>query len=278
MTLRTYIPGPPLSEVVGLFWYYEGHDPPHRKERRLPDGSMELIINLREDRLRVYDRRDHDLFRGFGGCLLSGAHSGFVVIDTASQARIMGAHFKPGGAFPFLGLPAGELRDTQAPLEELWGTRADELRGRLLEAGTPEARFRILEQALLERATRPFNRHPAVAFALEEFQRVPHARMVSEVAARVGLSHKRFTRVFDEEVGLTPKVFRRVRRFQEALRLCAHEGSQIGLGELARACGYFDQAHFVRDFREFSGLTPTAYLASRGTVGGEQRNHVPIRR
>jgi AraC-like DNA-binding protein len=271
MVYRAYIPRPPLSELVELFWYYEGHNPRHEKERRLPDGSMQLVVNLREDRLRVCDGRDHDRFRSFGGCLLSGVHSGFVVIDTANQERVMGVHFKPGGVFPFFGLPARELRNTHAPLEALWGVKAGELRSRLLGAGTLEAKFCALEHALLERATRPLDRHPAVAFALKEFRRMPQARKISDVIERIGLSHRRFVQLFDEEVGLTPKVFCRIRRFQEALRLCRGE-ERIGFGELALACGYFDQAHFVRDFREFSGLTPTAYLARRG----EHRNHVPI--
>jgi AraC-like DNA-binding protein len=131
--------------------------------------------------------------------------------------------------------------------------------------------FRVLEQDLLARLAGTLVRHPAIAFALEEFQRVPHARTVSEVTARVGLSHRHFIRLFGEEVGLTPRIFCRVRRFQEALRLCAGE-EQIGFGELALACGYFDQAHFIRDFRAFSGLSPTAYLKHRS----EHLNHVPL--
>ena len=271
MVFRVYIPRPPLSEFVVSLWYYEGHDPSHGKERRLPDGSMELIVNLREDRLRVCDRRDHDRFQSFGGCLLSGAHSGFVVIDTADQVQVMGAHFKPAGAFPFFGVPAYELRDAHAPLEALWGTKADELRNRLLGAATLEARFRVLEQALLERATWPSRHHPATALALEEFLSVPQARTVSEVTARVGLSQRRFIRVFDEEVGLTPKLFCRVRRFQEVLRFI-EKSQRVEWGEVALACGYFDQAHLINDFRQFAGLSPAAYLARRG----EHRNHVPL--
>lgn len=271
MVYRIHIPRPPLSDFVELFWFYQGYDPPHAKERVLPTGTMELIFNLRDDALRVYDRRHTDRFESFRGCMVSGAHSEFVVIDTASQASIMGVHFKPGGALPFLELPACELRDAHASLDALWGARADELWDRLLEAGTPEAKFRILEQTLFARVARPCSRHPAVAVALKELQSVPHARRISEVTAQIGLSKRRFIQIFSEEVGLTPKLFCRVRRFQEALRLCGGE-ERIGFGELALACGYFDQAHFVRDFREFSGLCPTAYLARRG----EHLNHVPL--
>ena len=272
MIYRTYIPGPSLSEFVELLWYYEGDEPTREKERVLPTGTMEMVINLRDDALRVCDGKNPHKFQSLGGSLVCGAHSGFFVIDTAGQYRIMGVAFKPGGALPFLGLPAGVLQDAHVPLDALWGREAGDSRDRLLEAETVEAKFRVLEQELLARLVRPLVRHPAVAFALEEFGSVPQERTISEVTTRTGLSPRRFIQFFSQEVGLTPKLFCRVRRFQEALRLCAGE-ERIGFGELALACGYFDQAHLIRDFRAFSGLSPTAYLKHRS----EHLNHVPLR-
>lgn len=257
-----------------MFWSCEGYSPPHAIERVVPTGTMQLIFDLREGEeggIRVYDREDHRRFRNLGGSMLSGAHSRFVVIDTASQASTVGVHFRPGGAFPFLGLPAGSLRDADVPLDALWGTKAAELRGRLLEAHTPEARFRVLEHALLARAARPLEHHPAVAFALREFQSAPRVRSVKEVGKRTGLSQRRFIELFRREVGLTPKLFCRIRRFQETMRLIG-SGRRAGWAETALTCGYFDQAHLVRDFRAFSGTTPTGYVAHRG----EHPNHISL--
>ena len=101
---------------------------------------------------------------------------------------------------------------------------------------------------------------------------MPHTRTILEVTDRVGLSPRWFIQVFREEVGLTPKLFCRVRRFQEVVRLIENR-EQVEWAEVALGAGYFDQAHFIRDFRAFSGLTPTAYLAQRG----ERLNHVPLR-
>jgi hypothetical protein len=114
---RTYIPQPPLAAFVDKFWLYEGDAPTHAKERRLPDGSMELVINLRDDTIRVYDRQHHNRFQSFRGSLMCGAHAQFFVIDTVCQASVMGVHFKAGGAFPFLSLPAGELHETHVSLD-----------------------------------------------------------------------------------------------------------------------------------------------------------------
>lgn len=271
MVYRTHIPQPPLSDFVNLFWFYGGYDPPHARERILPTGTIELVINLREDETRVYGRQDRGHYESFGGAVICGAHSGFFVIDTAEQASTVGVHFKPGGAFPFLDLPAGELRNSHASLESLWGSAAVDLRERLLGAGTPEAAFRILERTLLARTTSALVRHPAVAFALSRFRDSSHPQKISDVTAQIGLSQRRFVELFDREVGLTPKLFCRVRRFQEVLRV-VETGRPMEWAEVALDCGYFDQAHFVHDFREFSGLNPTAYLAHRG----EHLNHVPL--
>jgi len=162
---------------VELFWSYEGPGPPHAKERCLPTGTVELVVDLRKDELRVYGGQDHERFRSFRTALICDAHSEPFVIDTASQASVMGVHFRPGGAFPFLGLPAEELRNAHASLETLWGAKAAELRDRLLEAETPEARFRALERALLAWASRPLARHPAVSPALDP-SRITPSRML----------------------------------------------------------------------------------------------------
>ena len=265
-----YIPRPPLSDFVGLFWFYEGYRQPHKKERLLPDGSMELVFNLREDQTRMYDRQSTDQPRTFRGSLLVGVHSEFFVIDTSQQECVLGVHFKPGGAFPFLGMPASEVHNTHLSLETLWGAQAGELRERLLEAGEPQAMFRILEDVLLERARR-VERHPAVEFALREFRCVPQKLTIAAVTEQIGLSAKRFIQVFDSQVGLTPKLFCRVRRFQKVVRLVG-AGLPGDWAGVAADCGYFDQAHFIRDFRAFSGLTPSSYLAQRT----EHLNHVPI--
>jgi AraC-like DNA-binding protein len=273
MFFRTYRPGPPLSDFVDLFWLYEGYAPSHAhaKERLLPTGTMELVINLREDRVRVYDRQDTDRFECFRGSVICGAQSEFFVIDTAEQASVIGVHFRPGGAFPFLRLTAGELLDTHVSLDSLWGNRADDLRHRLLEARTAEARFTILERSLLAQADRPLMHHHAVAFALEEVRRTPNAWTVAHLAERVGLSHRRFIQVFTEEVGLTPKLFGRIMRFQQVLGQL-EAGQRVRWASLAANCGYYDQAHFIRDFRAFSGLNPTSYLELRT----EHVNHVPL--
>jgi AraC-like DNA-binding protein len=267
---RHYIPPPPLSNFVQLLWLYEGYTQPHDKERILPDGSMELVINLVDNHSRVYDRKNPSEFQTTHGALLVGVQSNYFVIDTAEQFSVMGVHFKPGGAFPFFGFPAGEFHNQHLSLDLLWGSSANELRERLLEAATAAEKFRILEESLLAHAAKPLTRHLAVNYALKRFAS-DETPSVADITGRIGLSSRRFADVFRDEVGLTPKLFSRVRRFQKVVHTVG-TGGEIDWTNIALDCGYFDQAHFIHDFRSFSGLSPSAYAAHRTA----HLNHVPI--
>jgi AraC-like DNA-binding protein len=272
MLYRRYRPRPPLGRFVELLWFYEGFArPAHEKERLLPDGSVEMVFNLAEDRIRLYDRENTDKSQTFGGSVICGPHSQFFVIDTAEQEVVAGVHFRPGGAYPFFKLPSAELHNLHVGLDAIWGARAGEVRERLLAAKTPETKFSVLEEALLAAAGGRLDRHPAVAFALQEFQSRPHARRIAEVSAEVGLSARRFIDAFQKEVGLTPKLFCRVRRFQNVLQFIENQ-PEIDWIQIALDCGYYDQPHFIHDFRAFSGINPSTYLA----VHTPHRNHVPM--
>jgi hypothetical protein len=116
MRLLTYRPGPPLSRFVELLWIYESAGEPHAAERLLPDGTAELVIDLRDT-----------VERG----VLIGPRSAPCEIGTAEPTAVMGAHFRPGGAFPFLKQPTSELHCVVIPPEDVWRARARDLREQL---------------------------------------------------------------------------------------------------------------------------------------------------
>ena len=254
-----YKPKPPLSKFVDSFWLYEGYVPEHKTERILPTGTLELAINLRQNELRFYDAEDSENCSTLSGAVISGASGRGFVPDTAEEAFMVGIHFKPGGAFPFLGLPAGDLADTHVDLETLWGPAADRLRERLCEAGSPAERFQLLQEALLNRLSHGVEQHYAVSAALEMFGKNQAGPRVRQAAKCLGLSERRFIQIFKTEVGMTPKLFSRIQRFQQTRTFIQHNPS-INWADLAVALGYFDQSHLIREFLEFSGLGPTDYL------------------
>ncbi len=260
----------PLSLFVSSLWYGE-NVPQHALERFLPTGHVDIVINVRDATFRIYDPANLQHPRHFSGPLVSGAHSRYYVIDTLQQASLMGLKFRYGGAYPFLGDAVNQLQDKHVALKDLWGREAMVLQETVMEAKTPGARLRCLEQALLARLSTTVSPHPAVSFAVSHFVARQGVSSVSTVVGETDLSPRRFIEVFRREVGLPPKLFCRLLRFRQALRLIAF-GPRDGLTGLAVDCGYYDQAHLIREFKEFTGLTPTAYLATAGTYD----NHVPL--
>jgi AraC-like DNA-binding protein len=274
-----YKPDPPLSKFVENFWLYEASGAEHKIERILPTGTFELAINLRQNKLSFFDPSRAENGSRHSGAVVSGAHGYSFAPVAEKEIFIIGVHFKPGGAFPFLGVPAGELADTHVDLGTLWGPAAGRLRERLCEAETAAERFHLLQTALLTRLRHGAQRHYAVSAALEMFGRHQDVMTVRETAKYLGLSQRRFIQVFKAEVGLTPKLFSRIRRFQRT-RTFIEQTSALDWAALAFDLGYCDQSHFIREFLEFSGLSPTDYLNRNKNIlkhnKNDRNNHLPV--
>ncbi len=263
------VPAPPLDPFISALWFWESDPKPHAFERVLPTGAAQLIVNLKEDQTRVYRPGSARHCDVTFGTVLSGVQSRFCVIDTAEQECVLGAAFRPGGTIPFFQIAAHELRDTEIPLCALWGrSGAELLREQLLEAPDPCSKLDILESALTQKCS-PVGLLPVISFALAEFALHSHDVKIAEVIDRTGLSQKRFIEKFKSAVGVSPKRYCRILRFQQALAH-AEGGHRLDWTRIAMECGYFDQAHFIHDFRSFAGVTPTGYQAERT----EFRNHV----
>jgi transcriptional regulator GlxA family with amidase domain len=167
-------------------------------------------------------------------------------------------------------MPAVELHDRDVDLATLWGrVLAEEVRARVLGSTSACEMVEVLDEVLCRRRRDRDDMHSAVAWAVAAFQRVDAPWTVAQVVERIGMSHRRFIALFHDTVGLTPKRFSRLQRFQAVLR-GAPMHAELTWADLAAACGYSDQAHLTHDFRAFSGLTPSEYLRRRTTFA----NHV----
>ncbi len=272
MVSYRYRPLPPLDRFVEVIWVMEAPAAPHSKERLLPDGSVELVFDLGSGRFPIFTNETLTRRETFRESVVCGPHSQAFGIDTSRGTSVAGVHFKAGGAYPFLKLPFGELHNMHVSLDDFWGRSvATRVRDQLFEAPTPQTKAQLLERELLSIAAGQPERHPAVAFALSKFHFTPEATRISDVTDKIGISPRHFIDVFRNEVGLTPKLFCRVRRFQQVLRQIS-VGARIQWSAVALEAGYFDQAHFIHDFRVFSGINPSAYVSDyRGHV-----SHVPV--
>jgi AraC-like DNA-binding protein len=252
-------PKPPLAEFVERFWY-SCDAPSHQKVRVVPTGTIELVFNLNEDELGFYDTEQLGTRKTFSGAIFSGARSRSLFVET--RKHVMGVHFKPGGAFRFLGVPANEFTDTHVDVESLWGKSIEDLREQLYAAVNPADRFRVLEVTLAARLVHARKEHRAVAAALAILGRDAGEARTRDLAEHLGLSQRHFINVFAKQVGVTPKVFGRMQRFQRAAAL-TRACSAPDWADVAVECGYFDQSHLIHDFQTFSGLSPTEFHRQR---------------
>ena len=248
--LLAHRPAPPLGRYVEKLWYCEGYQVAHRQERVLPNGRFQLIIDLA-------DYADAD---STPAGIIVGIRSQYSVTDTAGLQSIIGVVFWPGGSRRFFDVPADEFYNAHVPLELLWGSNVREVRERLRDAETADSKFRVLEDALVRRAQERLELHAAVQYALGEFLQAPHIRSIVDVTRDAGLSRRRFTQLFREQVGITPKLYCRLGRFQRVLKQIA-AGGPVDWVDVALSGGYSDQPHMAHEFREFPGMSPGAYLA-----------------
>jgi AraC-like DNA-binding protein len=269
VTYMTFVPPPPYDGFIENLWYWEGYDPGHAKDTIMASGRLGIMVNLNEDALTWYDGERYGRRNRIPGIAVCGTHSTHFAID-AFQASNMGVQFKPGGAFAFFGGSARDFANAHISLADIWGTDAHRLHQRLVHAPTPQAKMTILFSAMVDRH-RDSERHPAVALALSRFARAPHRTSVRVVAREAEVSAKRLIHLFAEQVGMTPKLYLRVSRFQRVLAR-VHAAPRVDWMEEVEHHGYYDQPHFIREFREFSGFTPTEYFRLRGPY----LQHIPL--
>jgi AraC-like DNA-binding protein len=239
--LLTHRPGSPLCFYVEALWYYEGYETANQKERVLPTGRFQIVINLST---------------GLG--IVCGMRSQYIDIEPAKIHMVIGVVFRPGGAHGLFDVPASDFYNRIVRLDQVWPAKRAELIDRVRTTMNPRRKLQILEVGLQELFKRR-TLHPAMQCALWDFQRRPHVHTVSDFSAEIGLSRRRFSHLFREQIGMTPKLYCRLIRFQEVVRQ-VRAGGPVNWADIAVAGGYSDQAHLVHEFREFSGLTPTSYL------------------
>ena len=263
-------PSPWLQPFVRTLWVSrDDRGSASAREHVLPSGAFHLVFRLSGPALRLFDGPEDRAGRLVARAVVGGARSDYYVRDVSEPVCSVGAQLHPGAAPLLLGIPAGELAERHTPLEDLWGRGVHEIAERLAEAGSVGQQLTLFESIFAERLPRVRGIHPAVAEALAGFD----TRMdVRSLVARSGYSHRRFVALFREAVGLSPKRYARILRFQAALARVARQPAP-SWADLALAAGYSDQSHFNRDFHEFAGVTPGQYRE----LAPPESHHVPVR-
>ncbi len=241
-------------------WSERGAEPVRRKE--FSYGDVVLIVNL-DAPVRILDPREPSGFvapRAFVG----GVDDRHVVTEHDGIAAGLQISLSPLGARALLGMPLREIAGRVVELEDLLGAAGRELVARLHDEATWAGRFDVLEHALAARIAAAPPPPPDAVRAWLRLRETHGALRIDALAAELGCSRRHLAARFRDQIGLSPKSVARIVRFRHAVRLMLRDAGRWA--DVAYACGYADQPHLNRDFRQFVGTTPTAYLESAATV------------
>jgi len=239
---REHQPPARLSPWVECAWTLEPTEDviAHRVP---PDGCLDII------------------YSEVGGLVAVGAMTRQREFSLAAGVRSIGLRFRPGMAGAFLRAAPGELTDRTVPMEDLWGARAREI-GERVYAGPSRAAVEVLFAAL-----QPPDSPGPVQRAISAMTAMRGIAGIARLADQANLSERQFRRRCEEESGMPPKLLARILRFRTACALAARAGERVDWAAVAAEAGYFDQAHFIRDFREFTGETPMSVFSNTRTGG-----------
>jgi AraC-like DNA-binding protein len=255
-----HIPSPPLNQYIDYFYYLDGMMAfPH--EKILPMPILDLKINL-GGTFKVYEADSTTRFETFTDSWWVGLYSTYHNLHWPMDMRFFGIRIKPDGAYPFSQFPLSEIHNRVVPLDAIWGCLAAEIREQLLAAPTIEAGFFRLEQFLLDRLCHPPHGQNVVQHAIAQMEK-NHGRVsIHALSEQIGISQNHLTTHFKRLVGVTPKEFARLIRFEYVLH-SIDPVKPVNWARIAHRCGYYDQAHFNKDFMAYTGHNPTDYLPLR---------------
>lgn len=257
MRYREFKPAPPLNRVVECLWTLESerNDSTACTERILPDGCVELILNFAEP----FQQHSSDSALRQPVNFIVGEMTGPIFISPTGPVQLIGIRFHPGGTKPFFRLPMHEVTDRVIELGALARDLELALTTRTHELPSVEQKVFALQTALTEQLLQSNTDFRLLRIA-ERIVESGGMLPIETLASDAGISCRQLERKFLAEIGLGPKLLSRILRFQQVFR--AVEASEASWPEVALECGYYDQAHLIRDFRQFAQQTPATLFAT----------------
>lgn len=271
MIYQTHIPSFPLDKFIEIFIYYEGVQHAHNIDRFLPNGDTEILIDFHDTPQYIYDNETLKEIQACNHIWASGLRTEPITIPSGNNAAMMVVAFKKGMAASFFPFPMDEIADCVVDADLVWGNDFGLLRELLLETKDIDLRFKLVEEFLCSKFRSQLEINPCVEFAINEMRTRPDEINIGRMNAKIGYSQKHFTHLFRSQVGVTPKSYLKIMRFQKAL-LEIEKAPFVDWGKISQDCGFYDQSHFINNFKTFSGFTPEQYAQ----IQTNYQNYVPV--
>lgn len=253
-----------LKPFVKVVWSMEGdrsvvNGP---KMHILPDTCVELVFHFGDPYQTTFaDQSTSIQSRSF----IVAQMKKFMNIEAFGRTGIIAVRFTALGAYHFFGTPMKEVANGETKLELVWKALADEIEDQIQQAVSTDDRSKIVQKYLQLQLLRNGYVDKAVDFCIREIKRTNGMIRVEALANNAGLSCRQLIRRFDQYVGISPKEFARITKFISSLDMLSQSRLKT-FTDVALDSGYFDQAHFIHDFREYSGMTPGEYLSATNVV------------
>jgi AraC-like DNA-binding protein len=255
------VPAPPLDRFIDDIYCLTGV-PRHRRMNVPPMPSAHLVVNLGGP-VRLWDSDPSVPPSVFTDGWFMGVWTRRFVIEYPTWVRVVGVHFKPWGVSPFAGVPASELRDRWVAVDAVWPRSLERIRNQIGDVVSPSATLRVLEEELRSRLAEAPSRGLDLVLGTGGRLETSHGAVaVGALSDGAGVSGTHLAAEFKSHVGVTPKRVARIYRFARLI-VSVDALRPVDWSALAHTAGYFDQAHFIREFKDFTGHTPTGYLALR---------------
>ena len=255
--MRRRLPDPGLEGIVSDICGYRETAVGHFRNVEYASLTVPLVISFAEPFAIGLGKApgDNDRFASFAAGLFAGP----VLIESFGAACCVQINFTPLGARRFFGLPMSELTDSMVVLDDVLGAEGTALREQLGNAPDWAARFDLAEAFVATRLAIAAETPPAIAWAYDRIITSGGRTRIASIAERLGWSRKHLAEKFTDATGIGPKTLSRIVRFNRALRLSRQPTADWA--DIAADCGYADQAHLVREFRDLAGETPTALVS-----------------
>jgi AraC-like DNA-binding protein len=263
MRYREFTPPATLQPFVECLWTIssEGRLAPEGTGIILPDGAVELVLSFADPVRRTgSDSCNRAIDRMLVGQMFAQSR-----VEYTGKVDVLGVRFRPAGASVFLSVPLHELTGKVLPLGDVVDALERRITSRLDPSGTVAERITAVELILIDLMSKAIGPDPAVEAAVRAIEKSQGQLQVSSLVDDLGLSRRQLERKFLHVVGIPPKLLCRIVRFRRVCQALDHPEAQDWAG-IAVMCGYYDQAHLIRDFREFSNTTPARFLSQRHEV------------
>jgi len=259
MEYRTFEPCDDLAALIICYWTLEGPTE-ERPERQtiVPDGCMEMIFHY-GDAYRQYLDAGNSIIQPL--CFVFGQLTRPLEIEPTGSTGIFSVRFRPDGFFPFASIPIKEMENSAVPLETVFGPAGREFEQRILAAGSTPERIRAVESFLLSRLTDDAAVDRIVASTVETIMTANGQLTIEELSGRLKINRRQLERRFAAAIGLSPKQLSKTIRLQAALKLLLGD-TFPSLTAVAHENEYYDQAHFIKDFKELTGVSPKEFYGS----------------